>query len=265
MYPYPIFGFIHLYGVMWAVGIILCFILERICAKKLNLSKQFVDFIELNAIIAIVVGILSAMLFQAIYDFIETGVFAISGSMTFIGGLIGGVISFILGFFIMRKKLDSKFYPILLFAPICITIAHSMGRIGCLFAGCCHGKLTDSWLGMTFTEIYNDGTYAGSFKAYPTQLYEAIFLLILCIVCFYLFYKKNFKYNFVIYLISYGIFRFFIEFLRGDHRGEFIGIISPSQFWSIIMILLSVPVYFLIKHLSLDYNNTPTDIKNGDL
>ena len=37
------------------------------------------------------------------------------------------------------------------------------------------------------------------------------------------------------YLVSYGIFRFLIEFLRDDERGAFIGNLSPSQFWSVLM------------------------------
>ena len=47
--------------------------------------------------------------------------------------------------------------------------------------------------------------------------------------------------------MGYGIFRFLIEFIRADDRGKFIGNISPSQFWSIIMVGLSIVIYFLIK------------------
>ena len=49
----------------------------------------------------------------------------------------------------------------------------------------------------------------------------------------------------VIYLLSYGIFRFLIEFLRGDHRGIFIPGISPSQFWAILFFLGGV-VYLIL-------------------
>ena len=57
--------------------------------------------------------------------------------------------------------------------------------------------------------------------------------------------KRNFKHGLSLYLLTYGIFRFVIEFLRADHRGEFVGALSPSQFWSLIMIPLAVGVYFL--------------------
>jgi prolipoprotein diacylglyceryltransferase len=53
-----------------------------------------------------------------------------------------------------------------------------------------------------------------------------------------------------VYLFSYGAFRFFIEFLRGDDsRGKFIiSFLSPSQTWSILMVIVGgVLLYFYLK------------------
>ena len=61
--------------------------------------------------------------------------------------------------------------------------------------------------------------------------------------------KKDFKHNLTVYLIAYGIFRFLIEFLRADDRGEFVAGISPSQFWSILMVVGGVAVFFLLRYL----------------
>ena len=55
---------------------------------------------------------------------------------------------------------------------------------------------------------------------------------ILFAVCSYLLLKKQFRHNMTVYLIGYGIFRFLIEFIRGDDRGKLFGLLSPSQFWS---------------------------------
>ena len=81
----------------------------------------------------------------------------------------------------------------------------------------------------------------------PTQLYEAAFLFIMFGVCSYLVMKKDFKHNLSLYLISYGIFRFLLEFIRGDDRGQFIAGITPSQFWSIVMIVAGILVFFILK------------------
>ena len=45
----------------------------------------------------------------------------------------------------------------------------------------------------------------------------------------------------------YGIM--ILEYLRGDNRGELIGFITPSQFWSLLMILLGIILIFVIKNL----------------
>ena len=61
--------------------------------------------------------------------------------------------------------------------------------------------------------------------------------------------KKDFKHNLSLYLVSYGIFRFLIEYVRADHRGEFVAGISPSQFWGIIMVVAGVALYFALWYL----------------
>lgn len=104
-------------------------------------------------------------------------------------------------------------------------------------AGCCYGVETKAWFGIKFPGMIN--------KVIPIQLFEAVFLFILFGVLFSMLYKKREKYTISTYLISYGIWRFFIEYLRGDDRGSFIGNLSPSQFWSIIMVLAGI-IYIIV-------------------
>ena len=75
--------------------------------------------------------------------------------------------------------------------------------------------------------------------------------------------KKKFVYNFCIYLPVYGIWRFFIEYVRGDERGEFIPGLTPSQFWSIIMVLGTVPVYFLLKYLITNRHKSTKKVESN--
>ena len=240
-----IFGIFHLYGIMIAVGILCCFLLLFFYGKKRKIDSKFIDFVFYNAIASIAFGFFSAALFQATYNYIENpeAGFDLGGGITFIGGLIGGVATFLILYFIFRKKFKGKIIDILSFAPCCITIAHGFGRIGCFFAGCCHGPETDAWYG-----IYMYATSLGK-KAtvVPTQLYEAIFLFALCAVCFLLVWKKKFKHNLSVYLIAYGIFRFCLEFVRADDRGQFLGSLTPSQFWSIVMIIAGIALIFLLR------------------
>lgn len=243
MLPDKILGIFHMYGLMIAVGILACFGVWFHFGKKRKIEEKFVDFVFYNAIVAIVVGFGSAALFQATYNYIEdpSKGFKLGGGITFIGGLIGGIASFLVGYAIFRKKFKARLVDMVSIAPCCILIAHAFGRVGCFFAGCCYGKPTDSFLGIQFPGMTH--------KVHATQLYEAIFLFALFTVCFLLYWKKNFKHNLSVYLIAYGIFRFLLEFLRGDDRGELLGFMSPSQFWSVLMVVAGVGVYFLLNWL----------------
>ena len=246
MYNKAIFGIFHLYGIMIAVGILCCFLLFFYYAKKAKLQSKFADFVFYNAIMSIAIGFLSAALFQATYNYIENPEygFNLKSGVTFIGGLIGGVACFLIIYAFVRKKYESKILDILSFAPCCITIAHAFGRIGCLFAGCCHGGKTDAWYG-----IVMDTNAFGVAKVVPTQLFEALFLFAICAIIFLLVMKWKFKHGMSVYLISYGIFRFCIEYARDDHRGGFIPGVSPSQFWSICMVVLGIALLFIVEFL----------------
>lgn len=258
MYSKPLIGdFVTLYGICIAIGILVCIVVLRWLGKKTNVDKKFLDFVETTAYVAILLGFLFAKLFQAVYDFIDSGKFDfMNAGITFIGGLIGGAGTFIFIYMIFRKKLTGRIVDVLPIVPCCITVAHAFGRIGCFFAGCCGGRKAVEgdffyFLAMKFPE---EGL------VYPTQLFEAFFLFVLFGVLLLLVLKKNFKYGFSIYLGAYGIWRFFLEFLRDDYRGEFIPGLTPSQFWSIIMVLGAVPVYFLIKYLLKIRNKSKEEI-----
>ena len=57
-----------------------------------------------------------------------------------------------------------------------------------------------------------------------------------------------------LYLISYGIWRFVIEYFRADYRGDFIPGLSPSQFWSIIMVIGGIIVFFIYRYFDPKLN-----------
>ncbi len=243
MLPNPIFWNVHWYGVMIAIGLLACFGVIFLVFKKKKISEKFTDFVFYNGVVSIVVGFGSAALFQSFYDYLEnpSNGFKIGTSITFIGGLIGGAICFLLIYWIFRKKFENKIVDVLSIIPCAILIAHGFGRVGCFCAGCCYGQRTDSIWGMKFPKL--------SYSVYPTQLYEAIFLFLLFGICLFLLLKYDFKHNLSVYLIAYGIFRFLIEYLRGDHRGTLIGGISPSQFWSILMVVIGIGLVFLMNWL----------------
>ena len=265
MYPnelFNIFGLsIDLYSICFLLGIIACFIYTYLAMKKCGYSPTAVDTILIIGIFAILVGILSAVFFQAIYNLIAGKGFTFQG-MTFIGGLIGGVASFLgiyyLYVYVINPRLKEKSFfksdmnkgvwYLLRIAPISITIAHAFGRVGCFFAGCCYGRPTDSFLGVIFPKGSEAAIKFGyGVPVLPTQLFEAIFLFVLSAVMIVLLFKFHFKYNMPLYLVGYGIWRFVIEYFRADYRGSFIPGLSPSQFWSIVMVILGIAIFFIYR------------------
>ena len=232
---------IHMYGVLVAIGIFAAFFSIFLYCKKLRIPDSFVDFVFYNGVASILFGFFSAALFQAVYNFIEHPEkgFRLGGGITFIGGLIGGALFFLIIYFIFRRRLKSTLSSVISVIPCAILVAHGFGRVGCFFAGCCYGKETDSFLGVQFPNLAH--------PVHPTQLYEAAFLFLLFALCSYLLLRHHTRHNMSLYLFGYGIFRFLLEFVRGDARGEFVALLSPSQFWSILMVAAAFLVWFLEK------------------
>lgn len=272
---------VYPYGICMALGLVCCFAFLLFTMTKRNFNEEAIDKILFLGVFAAGFGIFMAMVFQAMYDFIAdpSKGFDLSGSMTFQGGLIGGVVGFVavwnLYVFVIAPRAKSKLLSnnmnaslsdALPFIPIGITIAHAFGRLGCTFAGCCHGAKTDAWYGIwMYTNEF------GHAKVVPTQLFECIFLVFLAAIMIVLYFKFKFNYNFGLYAIAYGIWRFVIEFFRDDYRGTFVGGLTPSQFWSIIMVVVGIGYFFLqyfllskfMKHPELQPSVRESD-KNKD-
>ena len=269
MLPKPILSFtlfgkeisVYMYGICIAVGILACMIVFYVYTKKKNMDSDLQDFIFVVAIVSIAAGFLFAKLFQAFYNYLETGTFDFDrAGITVMSGVMGGAGVFLalyFGFGVLAFKGKKKglhikqFNKVFCVAPCCITIAHAFGRIGCLMAGCCHGK----YLGREYVVggiLMKHGYYV------PTQLYEALFLFALFAVLSVL-YFKNYNFTMHVYLIAYGVWRMFIEFFRDDARGAVVLGLYPSQWTSIIFIILGIALFVFYKirkiPLRLDVGN----------
>ena len=129
------------------------------------------------------------------------------------------------------------------FAPG-IALGHIVGRLGCLMAGCCFGRPTSVPWAITFRDpaaLANAGTTLGV-PLHPTQLYEAAAeALILALLLVFEHKARPFPgRTFWTYMLLYGISRFVIEFYRGDPRGLVFGVLSTSQFISMVLVPLSL-------------------------
>lgn len=115
------------------------------------------------------------------------------------------------------------------------------GRMGCALAGCCFGCRTDHPIGVVFPggspasrHHWEEGLLASyRFESLPvhwTQVYSSLAgLLIAAFAYFWLMPRKRFDGQvFCVASGMYAVFRFMIEFIRRDERGEFGGL-TTSQ------------------------------------
>jgi prolipoprotein diacylglyceryltransferase len=89
-----------------------------------------------------------------------------------------------------------------------LALALAVGRLGCFFNGCCYGVATSLPWGVDFGDAV---------RRHPTQLYESLFHLAMAGLLMALLHRERFRYQLLkLYLIAYGIYRFFTEFIRPE-------------------------------------------------
>ncbi len=275
MYPNEIFAGMDLYSLLIVVGVVACMLFIRLQGDWRHMRAKLQNLLLMTTVGAVVLGYGFAVLFQAFYNYMANGIFEIvnnTGS-TFYGGLIGGTGMFIAIYFIAGRFLFPDGYHKTMFrtvsdlAPAAITVAHAFGRLGCLMAGCCHGRLTDAWYGIPMN-IVGDGS-ADKVRVIPVQLYEALFLFALSGLCLFLF-KKGKRYLLSLYMISYAVWRFVAELLRGDYRGAtVVDFLSPSQLISVLLlsgglILWGIQLYLDERHDRQEADTADTENHAGD-
>ncbi len=235
---------IYTYGFCIAIGALLGFTYMAWQGKKqFGLSFDQSNTLFLIIVISAIVGGKLFLIFEN-STFISHPSKLLSGSgFVFYGSLLT-CIPAMLWFF---RKHKIPLWSMLDVMGIVTCILHTCGRIGCLMAGCCYGKPTDSIFGITFTSPVCQADPLNT-PLHPTQLYEAGFIFFILIVLLVLKNRKQFEGQlFLIYLILYALGRAIIEVFRGDLERGFLvdNYLSNSQFISLLMI--AGALYFYVK------------------
>ena len=166
------------------------------------------------------------------------------GGLSFHGGLIGAIIG---GLFFCKKK-NMSFYDIADICVIPLAFGLFLGRIGNFLNSELVGRITDVPWCVKFKD------YEGC--RHPSQLYEAFFEgLLLFAVLWYLRTRSKFEgFLFSVYLIGYGVVRFFIEYFREPdaHLGFIVGSFSMGQLLCLVMIAAGIIVLSLKNKKSVN-------------
>ena len=238
---------IRWYGLMAACGFIAAILLMEFNRKFAKLTKDQSSTLLLQSL---VLGIIGARIFYCVQfhryyadDWFK--VFRIDqGGLVFYGGFILAFIGVVI--YTLKNKLDTV-RVLDVFAPA-MAAAHGFGRIGCFLNGCCFGRDTNAWWGIRPPVGSLLEYKAGSDPLHPVQLLEAGENFLLCALYCYLL-RKYPKRGLVmsLYLLIYGVLRFFNEMLRGDNELYFH--LTPAQWIGILLTVGGTAslVYFLRK------------------
>ena len=227
--PFTIYG----YGLMIAIGILAAYFTGEYRAKKRKLPYEHVFYLVVWCVVG---GFLGAKILYWITEWksiVEDPGFlrdTLTDGFVVFGGIIGGI--FTAYVYCKVEKLSFlKFFDTLMPS---VALAQGFGRIGCLLAGCCYGRETDSALAITFQ---NSDFAPNHVALIPTQIYSSILDFAHFFVLLYIsHHKKKDGQVAACYLIFYSIGRFILEFFRGDLIRGSVGGLSTSQFISLFIL-----------------------------
>lgn len=233
------------YGVFMAAGLLFASLLAVIRVRRAGGDSNDAIIIICCAIGGALLGsfllyLVASYGLDRVLEDIKNGNYSFftSGGMVFYGGVIGGVAGAFLGKHITHETRNSMLVNA--FVP-CIPFGHAIGRVGCLFGGCCYGLPYD---GIGAVHLDPVGI---TYPVFPIQLLEAAINLILsgCLLLYSR--KKPYGYTLLyLYLVFYGAIRFILEFFRGDMiRGVYNGL-STSQWISVLLVLLGIMLLIYI-------------------
>jgi len=166
----------------------------------------------------------------------------------FLGGFIAAVIAAVV---LLRRYKLSALTTFDVIVPS-LALGHSVGRIGCLMAGCCWGAACDLPWAITYTDPVAAERLGTPLyhPVHPFPVYEALFNFGLYLLLAALFKRRLAAGRvFATYLVLYGAGRFALEWTRGDAARGFVldGFLSTSQLISLVLIVVGAGLHLWIR------------------
>lgn len=221
------------YELMVVIGILGSVSFLRLRNRNYNYTKQQMIWMFVSLTAGMIIGSRLLYFMTALPAMRKEGLSVqnmaehlLSGGFVFYGGLFGAVA----GLYVCCKRKNWNVRQVLNFVVPGITLFHMFGRIGCFLAGCCYG-----------IEVPWGIPYLGTTR-FPVQLLEALLEFVLTV--WLLSYEDKVKacersYSLLEwYLAAYAVFRFLLEFLRGDEARGYWGFFSTSQWISIVLLVV---------------------------
>ena len=253
---------IHWYSFILFLAFFLSGTLAILEAKKWNIPEDFM----VNLFFYIVIfGLIGARLWYVLFnlDYYSANLSSIfkvwEGGLAIHGGLFLSLIFTLL----YAKKYKIHVFRLLDILVVSLLLGQAIGRWGNFMNSEAHGAVTTltHLQSLHLPQFIIDGMYINGNYYIPTFLYESLFCLIGFIV---LIIFRNLKYTKIgqttaLYLIWYGIGRFFIEGMRTDSL--MLGNFRVAQIVSIVFIISGIFIFIRSRRGSV-FNNRYNDENN---
>jgi phosphatidylglycerol---prolipoprotein diacylglyceryl transferase len=244
---------VHYYGLMYLLAFLTVYllVLYRLKNEKIGFKKEVIENYFTWLILAVLIGgRLGYVLFYNLFYYLKHPLevflpfeinngFAYTGfyGMSYHGALIA-VVGSAVGF-CYKYKLNFWLFADLIVPAV--PLGYTLGRLGNFINGELYGRVTTMPWGMYFPLDYMHQL------RHPSQLYEALFEgVFLFIVLWSL--RKRVRISgclFSLYLIGYGLVRFFLEFFRQPDQqlGFILGYFTMGQILCLSMVIAGLIIF----------------------
>jgi phosphatidylglycerol:prolipoprotein diacylglycerol transferase len=228
---------LHVFGVMMVLGFLSGFMTWLFIGRRQGRDANFCSDLLFWLLISGIVGarLASVLAEWRIYVRDPIQIFQIwNGGLIYYGGFFAAGLALL----VFARRAHVRLLDLLDFVVTALPLAHALGRIGCFFTGCCFGAITRGPLSVTFPGPDASNNHLGSpawcdhvdhrwipfsqprsEPVHPVQLYECALNLALYAALLLVYRRRRREGNVLaVYLLTYPVIRFMMEFLRGDPR-----------------------------------------------
>jgi len=261
MYP----RFLHIYGPLWingyglmiAIGFLLFTYLlyKSPMRSKLISAEQLFNLISIGLIAGIIGGRLFFVLSEFKYfskNFLEIFYLWDGGF-----GILGTILAVLVVVFIYLKLHKITFLPLADLISIYAPLMQSISRLGCLFAGCCYGRVVSDYLPWAITFTNTDGLAPLNVALHPTQIYSSIASFLIFLFLYFRSKYFSFKKGEILfsYLLLESVSRFSVDIWRGDKdlvlnfplAKDFFSLFSYSQLVAICLFIFALVGFVWVR------------------
>jgi len=206
---------IHSFGLFIVIGL---FVFVKLIEKhplyrRLGLEDKFLKLLVTGVLAALVGGrVLSIISYPEAFESIWQMISPWEPGYSILGTIIA--VALVVPYCL--KRLGVPILPFLDLVALYAPLLQSISRIGCFFAGCCHGASTTAPWGVTYTDPQSSAPL--HVRLHPSQLYSSLVLFGIFLLLFFVVQRRVRRPGQLAaaYLMLVSLERFAVDFFRGD-------------------------------------------------